>query len=169
MNVLATKHRSRLSVEKTKGSPLGRVGVFIILGFVGLILATTLIGVQAYTSNNMIEIGSYQNILSANLNEENLDEAAALEWSWFKVTDDTSAAFNNSDYFAEQCEDTDTAEQDTVISGKIVEKGQGSSLDLNDDSLYYLHCFKVAISSSEAGTNKAFHYGGYRVTTADLN
>ena len=152
MNILATKHRTR--ALESQGRPLGWVGITIVAVFVGLVLATALVGVQAATNESVVEIESSNNHLSASMG----DEDAEVEWSWFSLAskDNFSATDNNSRSLAEECRAL-RRQSLTVISA-----GSSSATAINADSIGNLYCFYVESGSS-------IYYAGYVVGFSDLD
>ena len=156
--MLGTKHRTR--VLEAKGQPLGRVGIIIVAGFIGLVFATTLIGVQAATSGSLLEITSKNNRLTA---DSGLAEGG--EWHWFSVaaSDGLSPTDNNSRTLADECERIELNGLDeTTDSRPELDAGSGSAADLNSDSLSDLYCFSYELAVDE------IYYGGYIVRSSDL-
>ncbi len=161
MNVLSTKPSTRQTLE-ARGKPLGKAGVFIVFGFVGLVFATALIGVNAATSNDMIEISSASNQLSAVASYDDLGEAS-LDWSWFKIENSAGSNLNNGAVLAQACEAADDASTNQV---EFLESGSGSSVDINSGSIDYLYCFVASVS--ENGGVRSTDYGGYIVKIIDV-
>ena len=158
MNMLGTKHRVR--VLEDKGQPLGRVGITIVAVFVGLVFATALVGVQAATSDSLVDISSRDNRLSANS-----DLTGDGDWNWFSVaaSNDLSASLNNSRALADECEAISlNLLNETTDNRPILDGGQGSSADLSSDSLGDLYCFSYDLEGD------APYYGGYIVRSSDL-
>ena len=156
--MLGTKHRAR--ALEAKGQPLGRVGIIIVAGFIGLVFATTLIGVQAATSDSLLEINSRNNRLTAS---SDLDEGG--DWNWFNVatSDDLSPRFNNSRVLAAECETISLNQLDETIDNRpSLETGPSSTADLNSESLGDLYCFAYDLEGD------AIYYGGYIVQSSDL-
>lgn len=159
MNMLTTKHRTR--VLEAKGQPLGRVGVMIVIGFVGLVFATALVSVQATIPDNTITIGSSNNQLSAH--SEIVGDG---QWAWFSVetSGNISAGLNNSQALSEQCSTISLNQQDAEIDTRpILDGGRGSSAPLNIESVGNLYCFSLEM---QEGTT--VYYGGYIVLASDL-
>ena len=161
MNVLATKSSTRQTLE-AKGKPLGKAGVFIVFGFVGLVFATALIGVNAATSNNIIEISSASNQLSAVASYDDSGEAS-FDWSWFKIENAAGSNLNNGAVLAQACETADGASTGQM---EFLESGSGSSVDIDTSSIDYLYCFMVSVS--ENGNARSTDYGGYIVKIIDI-
>ncbi len=165
MNVLATKHGPRQSLE-AKGKPLGKVGILIVFSFVGLVFATALISVKAATSNSVIEISASSNRLSAVRNSDESNEAT-FDWSWFKVENPADISFNNTEVFAQKCEEVDDLSTSSVGQTKILDFGTGSYVDINSESINALYCFK-AVSTSRNGNQQSADFGGYVVNSFEV-
>ena len=149
--MLATKHRTR--ALEGRGRPLGWVGVTIVAVFIGLVLATALVGVQAATDESLVEIESRNNRLLASAGEA----GAGDEWSWFSLSATSfSVADNNSRGLAEACQSARRQNQTADATGS------GSAADINADSTGNLYCFYVERGGST-------YHGGYVVGFADLD
>ena len=104
----------------------------------------------------MIQIDSRDGYLSASLSEDN-SGGSDLSLSWFKVDNPVPMPFENNAYFAEKCSEINNSEDIQPL-----ETGEGSSVELNSDSLYYLYCFMVTAEGLS-------EYGGYVVGPVDLD
>lgn len=153
MNFLTTKHRSSsVKSARAKGEPLGRIGIFIALGFVGLVLATTLIGASASESVNVLQIDGHTNRLSASI--ANAD-APSVAWSWYRVDD---FDFIDGQSLGNLCQQIDESDYG------VINEGLGAEVILDDSSLDSLYCFMATTE-----TETVIGYAGHVVTSADLN
>ena len=157
MNVLASKRTVGNKLED-KGRPLGKVGIVIVCGFVGLVFATALLGAKAAT-DSLIQIRSTgSNRLSAT---GDFETGLQVDWSWFETTSESAdRGFNNSDVLAQECADIDAAPGDAVET-PISDSGSGQSAALDSDSAGKLYCFAAAHGDR-------VEYGGYIVGPQDV-
>ena len=163
MNVLATKHEASKQIE-SKGKPLGRVGVAIVLSFVGLVFATAFLGVQAATANTAIAISAAEGQLTAE--HEELNEGERVSWSWFSVETQYDITSNNTEALAQECERADEAVDGSDGNFNFLATGLGSFANLSSDSAGNLYCFAAHVTD-EAGNEQASDYGGYVVSSIE--
>ena len=162
MNLITAK-RTKMKIA-AKGQPLGRVGVFIVVGFIGLLCATAALSVNAATSNSDLEITANNGRLSATLQGNQSDQNAA-SWSWFALVTTESAAFNNSSQLSDICQNAaDNLAASTT--GEASMSGSGSSVSLTQPSLGKLYCFKALVATDDGAESAS--YGGYVVRSVDL-
>ena len=163
MNVLATKHEMERSAE-SKGRPLGRVGIAIVLSFVGLVFATAFLGVRAATVNSNVSISAAAGQLTATGvgDYANLGEDEQVSWSWFSVATQYGISSNNTEALAQECARADSLEG----GASYLDTGLGSSADLNGDSAGNLYCFEIHIVNANTGSRQS-DYGGYVVSQAE--
>ena len=162
MDILKSKHRPAVR-EAVHSRSLGRVGVFILVGFIGLLAATTYVSTQAVADNPNILINQSDATLSASFNHDELDESETINWSWFGLATNKSDSFNNNLYFATICqqaaEGADIVEADNT--DLIEMSGIGSSLNLTAaDDYQYLYCFSASVLL-EGQSERLNYYGGF--------
>ena len=152
-NFLTVKQSSNAAPKASqKGEPLGRVGVFIVLGFIGLVFAGALISAKGIIQNSDIQITQEGLNLKAEVKNE---DQGNLAWSWFKIKTPDSPRFNNSSYLSERCAQAEKNQKPFIDSGS----GQTTDIsDLNSDKPLYLYCF-----TAKAQRDKSLSYGGYIV------
>lgn len=159
MNVLASKRTVGNKLEG-KGEPLGKVGIVIVCGFVGLVFATALIGAKATTNNSSIQIESTDsNGLTAT---DARADSRTVSWSWLKSSSATTDhSFNNSDVLAQECASIDESSENSITQASISASGSGQSVSLDSDSVGALYCF-IAVSGDTTD------YGGYIVSPHEV-
>ena len=162
MNLITAK-RTKMKIA-SKGQPLGRVGVFIVVGFIGLLCATAALSVNAATSNTDLEITANNGRLSAALQSDQSDQNAA-SWTWFALATTESPAFNNSSQLADICQE-EADNFGTSTSGEASISGSGSAVSLTQSSLGKLYCFKALLATNDGA--ESVNYGGYVVRLVDL-
>ena len=162
MEILKSKHRPTIREAVTSRS-LGRVGVFILVGFIGLLAATTYVSTQAATDNPNLSIKQNDANLSASFTHKELSQDESINWSWFSLKTDKSRQFNNNLYFATICQQA--AEAAEVVNdgdqAEIVGSGIGSSLNLGTSLDYeHLYCFSASVLL-QGQSQRINYYGGF--------
>ena len=154
------------SVAKAELLGKSRVGVFMIVVFVGLLFATVFISANAQNSSSdeiaVTQDGSVLRV--AGVEEGQVAASQNVNWSWFSLpTGNYSSQFNNSNYFATVCEDADGRIADTIQVGSdtsVEVTGSGiisdGTLTLRNPSDYdNLYCFKASLPDDTE------HFGGF--------
>lgn len=138
------------AVARTRS--LGKVGIFILIGFIGLVFATTYIGTQATTPSEYVTIRQDGNVLNAEFDHQDSSSQASVNWSWFSVRTSQTDAFNNKAFFGDLCETIalDLASVTQTSVNRFVGSGLGDQITLKTEEDYrrdgsrLLYCFTAS-------------------------